>query len=163
MRKILLALTIALAAPAAAHAGTFNIGEDAGAVTIDIPDDWSPKEYEGGVEATSPNNTYVFVEATAMDDLSGAVKEGVEYLQKQGLTFDAASEKNVDGVKINGMDTVIKEWAGKDENGDASISLVAVVVDDKNAVLLMTWSDPEAEKKDQEAFMGIMNTLKKAE
>lgn len=163
MRHILLALTIALAAPAAAHAGSFTLGEDAGAVTIDIPDDWSPKEYEGGVEATSPNDTYVFVEATEMSDLAGTVQEGIEYLQKQGLTFDAATEKNVEGVKVNGMATVIKEWAGKDENGDASISLVAIVVDDKNAVLLMTWSDPESEKKDQDTFMGVVNSIKKAE
>ena len=161
VRHILLALTLAVAAPAVAFAGSFNIGEEGG-VTVEIPDDWSPNTYDGGVDANSPNGTYVFVEATEMTDLTATVDEGMKFFEEKGVELNKDSAKKQD-IQINGMPAFVIEWTGKDKEGDASIALAAIGIDEKNAVLVMTWSDPETEKKDQEAFMGIVNSIKKGE
>ncbi|MBV9219311.1 MAG: histidine kinase, partial [Methylobacteriaceae bacterium] len=57
MKKLLLTTALALALPGFAFAATYKIPDDAPVAAITIPDDWSSKPIDNGVDATSGDGT----------------------------------------------------------------------------------------------------------
>lgn len=145
MRKLLAAALIALTIPTAAYAKVFTLGDDAPVATIDVPDTWEPEEYANGVTGSSPDGMYMSAEVVNADDLEGAVTEGIQFLQGEGVTLDDSTMKS-GNVKMGAYDVVIREWHGKDKEGEAVITLGVVVMSETQMMLVMSWATPEIDK-----------------
>jgi beta-lactamase class A len=162
MKKLVFATFAALLLGSAAGAGEITFPSDAPVATLTIPDDWSPKETETGVDATSPDDA-VYLSADVADAKStdAVVKDALKYLQDQGVTVDAASAKQTEG-KLNGMPMFAVDWTGTDKDGPVSISLAAVTVSDANNLIFTYWGTKGDEDADQGTIGDILKSLKPA-
>lgn len=145
MRKFTVLALVALIIPSLAEAKVFNLGDDAPVASIDVPDTWNPEIYENGVSGTSPDDTYMFAQVVKADDLASAVTEGITYLQEQGVTLDDATMKSAN-VKMGALDVVMREWHGKDKEGEAVVTLGAVILNPDQMMLVVSWASPESDE-----------------
>lgn len=160
MKKLPLAVLLALALLTPAFAKTFKVpGEDSFA-SITIPDDWKSKEIDNGVESESPDSeVYFAVEATDAKGLEKTIEEAVEYLNEKGVTVDLKTQKQSEG-KVNGMDGIDITWNGKDKEGDAIISLTILAAKKEKMLLITYWASPEGTKKHDKELGAILQSIK---
>jgi hypothetical protein len=160
MKKLSLALLLALALLTPSYGKTFKIPEEKSFVSITIPDDWKSKEIDTGVESQSADDeVYFAVETTDAKGMDKSIEEAVKYLQEQGVTIDEKSMKQSEG-KINGMDGVDVTWSGKDKEGDAIISLTILAAKKDKVVLITYWASPDGTKKHSKELEAILNSIK---
>lgn len=160
MKKLSLALLIALALVTPSFAKTFKIPDEESFASITIPDDWKSKEIDKGVESQSADNeVYFAVEATDAKGLDKSIEEAVQYLHEQGVTVDEKSMKQSEG-KVNGMDGIDVTWNGKDKEGDAIISLTILTAKKDKALLITYWASPEGTTKHSKELGAILNSVK---
>jgi hypothetical protein len=162
MKKLSLALLLALALLTPSYGKTFKLPTEESIASITIPDDWKSKEIDDGVESQSADGeVYFYVEATDAKGLEKCIEEAVKYLQGQGVTVDEKSMKQSEG-KLNGMNVIELDWKGKDKEGDAEISLSVVEVTKDKALLLVYWASPEGTKKHIKTLGEIASSVKAA-
>ena len=160
MKKISLALLVALALLTPAIAKTFKVPDEGSFASITIPDDWKSKEIDNGVESQSADDeVYFAVEATDAKGMDKAIEEAVNYLKEQGVTVDEKTMKQSEG-KINGMDGVDVTWNGKDKEGDAIISLTILAAKKDKVLLITYWASPEGTKKHDKELGAILQSIK---
>jgi hypothetical protein len=160
MKKLPLAVLVALALLTPAFAKTFKVPDEGSFASITIPDDWKSKEIDKGVESQSADSeVYFAVEATDSKGMDKSIEEAVKFLQEQGVTVDEKTMKQSEG-KINGMDGVDVTWNGKDKEGDAIISLTILAVNKDKALLITYWASPEGTKKHAKEIGAILNSVK---
>ena len=160
--KIVAALSLALilAAPSIASAGTFPVPDENPIATVSIPDAWSPKPYDGGVEATSPDaGVYVAVEAVDAKDVGPATEDGINWFAKQGVEIDAKSIKTQD-AKINGMEAFDIEMLGTDKDGPTQVSMTLVKTNAADKFLMLYfWGSEAGEKANAAGLAAIGSSL----
>ncbi len=159
MFKWILALAIAASTPALSQAATFSVGEG-GKVSVDIPDNWSPQEYDGGVQAESEAGTYITVEGMKAADIGEAVKASIEDLAKQGLVINEGSQKQQEGLKINGMDCAAFAFDGTYQEKQSGVLMFFCASDADHAAVLTSWFDGDSDKTDDKAYQAILDSLK---
>lgn len=159
-RPALLALAAFAFLPSLAMAETFPVPADDPIATVTIPDGWSPKAYDGGVEATSDDGKiYVAIEQVAAEDVKSATEEGIKFFAKSGVAIDADSLKTRD-IKIGGLPAFDLAFTGKDKNGPANISLTLVGTNAKSKFLLLYyWGSPDGEQANATALQAIANSI----
>lgn len=163
MKRLIIAVTIAVSLCTAASAETYKLPTEEPVATITLPDDWANKEIDYGVESTSADEeTYLAVEVTTSKDVEQAIDEAAKFLGKSGVTVDEASEKRIP-FKVNGMDGYEVAWSGTDKDGAVSISLAILEVSKDNMLLITYWSTPAGDKSNAEALGGIINSVEKVE
>ncbi len=159
-RALLLAtFALCLAAPAA-NAGTFAVPDENPIATVSIPDNWEPKPYEGGVEATSADGAiYVAIEEVAAADVKSAIEEGMKFFIKSGVDVDGDSGKTRE-EKVNGLDAFDIVFTGKDKDGPTNISLTLVKTNAASKFLLLYyWGSPEGEKANLADLQKISDSI----
>ena len=160
--KIVAAISLALwlVAPSMASAGTFPIPDENPIATVSIPEAWSPKPYDGGVEATSPDgDVYVAVESVAAKDVGPATEDGIHWFTKQGVDIDAKSIKTQD-IKVNGMEAFDVEMLGKDKDGPTQVSMTLVKTNANDKFLMLYfWGSEAGEKANATALTAIASSL----
>ena len=160
MKKLSLALLLALALIAPAFAKTFNLPDEGSFALITIPDSWKSKEIDKGVESqSSDGEVYFAVEATDAKGVDKTIEEAIDFLKAQGVTIDPKSVKQSEG-KINGMDGVDITWSGKDKEGDAIISLTILAVTPNKVLLVTYWGSPAGTKNKAKELGDILNSTK---
>jgi hypothetical protein len=160
MKKLSLAVLLALALLAPSYGKTFKLPEEESFASITIPDDWKSKEIDSGVEAQSADDeVYFYVEAMDAKGMDKAIAEAVEYLSGQGVTVDEKSMKQTEG-KVNGMEGVDVTWSGKDKEGPAVISLTILAANKDKVLLITYWGSPEGTKKHDKVLGTILNSIK---
>jgi len=163
MKKLLLTTVLALGLPNLAFAATYKLPDEAPVATVTIPDAWSSKAIDNGVDATSDDGTvYVAIEVTAGKDVKDATVEAIKFLAKNGVTIDETTAKQSDG-KINGMDGAEIAWTGKDKDGPTNVSLSFIAVSDDKLLLLTYWASPDGEKKNAKELGAILQSIVKAQ
>jgi hypothetical protein len=162
MKTIVLAAAAALLMSTTVHAAELSFPSDDPVATMTIPDDWSPKETDTGIDATSPDDAvYLSVDVADAGDTDATVKAAIKYLMDQGVTVDEKSAKQDQGT-LNNMPLFTIEWRGNDKDGPVTIGLAAVTVAaDKNLVFTY-WGTKGAEDQDQAKITEIMRSLKPA-
>lgn len=161
MKRLALAALIALLTPGVASAVTYKLPDDAPAAIITLPDGWTNKEIDYGVESTSTDEeTYLAVEVTGTKEVDQAIDEAAKFLGKSGVTVDEASEKRIP-FKVNGMDGFEVAWKGTDKDGPVSISLAIIEVSAEKMLLLTYWSTPAGDKSNAEELGEIINSVQK--
>ena len=154
------AVALLLLTPAFAFAKTFPVPADDPVATVTIPDSWEPKDYDGGVEATSADGkVYIAVEMVEADELKKATEEGIEFLQKQGVVLDADSMKTRD-TKEAGSDAFEMTFSGKDKEGPTMVMLELVKTNAaKKFLMIYFWGAPEEAAKNAGELEKIGNSL----
>jgi hypothetical protein len=144
----------------AANAKTFPVPDDNPIATVNVPDDWGPNAYDGGVEGTSPDSkVYVAVEEVAADDVKSAVEEGIGFFLKSGVEIDPKTQKSRD-IKINGLTAYDISFSGKDKDGPAEVSLTLVETNAKAKFLLLYyWGSADGEKANAPALKTISDSI----
>lgn len=160
MKKLSLALLLALALITPAFAKTFNLPDEGSFASITIPDSWKSKEIDKGVESqSSDGEVYFAVEATDAKGMDKTIEEAIDFLQKQGVTIDANSAKQSEG-KINGIEGVDLTWSGKDKDGDAIIALTILAVTPNKVLLITYWGSPAGTKNKAKEIGDILGSVK---
>lgn len=145
--------------PGLADAKTVKLTGARPVATVTIPDSWNPDEYDGGVEAQSPDDeVYVAVEMSSLKGLENATMEAIKFFHKQGVTLNGDPVQSEH--KLNGMDVVDLAWNGRDKDGEAEISLSFVIVSETRVLLLYYWGSPAGGAKHRKTLTGILNSIK---
>ncbi len=124
MKKTLMIAAAFAVMPFIAHAETLVFPSDAPIASVTIPDAWSPKETVSGIEAKSPDSAIYFSIDVATDkDMDKVIDEAVKFLTDNGVTIDAATQKDSGDVEINGMNFGSIEFDGTDADGPVEVSI----------------------------------------
>lgn len=158
MRKLITVALMALTIPSLAHAKVFTLGDDAPVATIDVPDTWEPETYANGVTGSSPDGMYMSAEVVNAADLEGAVTEGIQFFQGEGVTLDDSTMKS-GNVKMANYEVVMREWHGKDKEGEAVITLGVVVLSETQMMLVMSWAAPDVDKLNGPDMQKMLETV----
>ena len=144
----------------AAFAKTFPVPSEDPVATVTIPESWEPKDYDGGVEATSPDGkVYIAAEVVQADEIKQAVKEGIEWYDKQGVEIDPDSMKTKEG-KEAGADSFELTFTGKDKDGPTAISMELVKTNmAKKYLMLYFWGAPADAAKNGDELKKIGESL----
>jgi len=164
MKKLLLTTVLALGLPSFAFAASYKLPDgDAPIATVTIPDAWSSKAIDNGVDATSDDGSvYVAIEVTNGKDLKDATAEAAKFLASNGVSIDETTAKQTEG-KINGLDGVEIAWSGKDKDGPTNVSLSFIAVTSDKLLLLTYWATPDGEKKNAKELGDILSSINKAQ
>lgn len=149
VKKILL-LIVAAGFLNGAFGKEFKLPEEENAfASVEIPGSWKSEAYEKGVEAVSKDGeVYLAVEATGGDSLDKSIGDAMAYLKKQGVTVDDEHSETTE-AKLNGMDIVRTNWAGKDEQGDCRVTLSIVAVGEGKGLLVIYWASPKGDESEE--------------
>ncbi|HEY0368329.1 MAG TPA: hypothetical protein VGC85_01915 [Chthoniobacterales bacterium] len=162
MKKLALLFVLATALAMAAEVKTVKLPSEAfGVASIDIPDAWDvDEELDNGVSLTNADGS-VYVSAVAVGNELGMDAE-LEYvvqdLKEHGVVLDDKSRKDRK-LKINGLDADELTFQGKDDDGDASVTVSFVPVKNK-FVVITYWVSTNEQKEHQAEITQLMNTLK---
>jgi len=153
-------VALILLTPAAAFAKTFPVPAEDPVATVTIPDGWEPKDYDGGVEATSPDGkVYIAAEMVEADEVKQATKEGIEWFDKQGVEIDPDSMKTKD-AKEAGADAFELSFTGKDKDGPTAIVIELVKTNmAKKFLMLYFWGAPADAAKNGDELQKISDSL----
>ncbi|WP_439573456.1 hypothetical protein [Phreatobacter sp.] len=145
--------------PVAASAATYQLGSPPFA-EITLPDAWSPKVSERGVEATTDDDEiYVAVRPAGVASTEDAVKQTLSYLIEQGVKIDASTQRQQEG-QIRGMPVVTLAYSGKDEDDeDIEISVSVIVVNPSATIVLTYWGSKEGERTYGAELAAILQSL----
>jgi hypothetical protein len=163
MKRLLIAALAALSFTGLAQAGEMSFPSDAPIASVTFPDSWSADETETGVQATSPEDA-IYLSADIADGKSvdGAVEDAIKFLTDNGVVINGDSAKRQD-TEVNGMPISLIDWTGKDKDGDASIGLAAVVLDEKHILVLTYWGTKGDEDKYDNDVASIIHSIRKAD
>jgi hypothetical protein len=147
--------------PFLAHAGTLVFPSDAPIASVTIPDAWGPKETISGIEAKSPDGAIYFSIDVATDkDTDKVIDEAVKFLTDNGVTIDAATQRDSGDVEINGMNFGSIEFDGKDADGPVEVSL-GFASPTEGKMLVVTYWGTKATQDAHGADLGeILKSLK---
>ena len=153
-------VALILLTPAAAFAKTFPVPAEDPVATVTIPDGWEPKDYDGGVEATSPDGAvYVAVEEVLANDVGSTAEEGVKFFAKQGVEIDEKSLKTQD-IKINGLPAFDMTMSGTDKNGPTEVGMTLVGTNAEGKFLMIYyWGSEEGQKANLPDLKAIADSL----
>ena len=164
MRNLLAIAALTLTLPFAASAADFQLGEGKPLASITVPDNWSPEEFENGVQGESADGVYFFAKVVEASDGAKAVEDSLKFLEEQGVTITEATSAPKDGETrtVNGLEFGVFDWKGKDKEGDTAIQLVAynMVKENGHFVILTTWAPPEVKPNELESYVAILNSVK---
>lgn len=160
MSRIAVAAALLVFVPSLALAKTFPIPADEPVATVSIPDNWEPKDYDGGVEATSADGkVYIAAEMVEADAVEKATSEGVEFFSKQGVEIDPNSMKTHSG-KEAGADSFEITFTGKDKDGPTAVSMELVGTNaPKKFLMLYFWGAPADAAANADELKKISDSL----
>ncbi len=161
MKSILLALVAIAGLSHVLLAKEFAIpnAED-GYASVEIPKNWETEPYDKGVEAVSEDGeVYLAVEAVGGESLDKSIDEAMAYLKKQGVTVDDDTAETEES-KLNDMDVVYTNWAGKDKEGPCRVALSIVAVAEGKGLMIIYWASPEGGEKNMPVINEIANSIK---
>ncbi|KQO79018.1 hypothetical protein [Rhizobium sp. Leaf262] len=160
MKRTILAATIVLA-PFFAQAETLKFPSEAPIASVKIPDDWSPKETESGIDATSPDSAIYFSIDVANDKtMDKVIDDAIKFLTDNGVEIDANSKSDSGDVDINGMKFGSIEFDGKDEDGPVDVSLGFASPRDGKMLVVTYWGTKATQYAHHSELVGILQSLK---
>jgi hypothetical protein len=146
----------------AAQAGVIRFPENRPAVSINIPDSWTPETLPKGVMAESPDGvaTLIFEFAKSEKDLDGIIDENVDWLIKEHGVRIVASSKQEDKGSAGGIASDVLFYdATHKEYGPARVGFMFTPV--KSGVLVTTfWVSKDGASKNMGAINRILSTVR---
>lgn len=161
MKKLLLASVMVLAMPLAAWSATLEFPSDDPVASIEIPDSWTPKETETGVDAASDDGAIYFsVDVADQASSDQIINTAIDFLGQNGVKIDPATLKESPEVEINGMKVSTLDYQGTDKDGPVDVSLgFAAPAGDK--ILVFTyWGLKETQDAHSDEVVKILASMK---
>ena len=147
--------------PITGFSKTFDLPDANPAATVYLPGNWKPSEVEKGVEATSPDGeTYVAIETATAKSMETLIDKDIAFLTKQGVVIDRTTQQTHD-TRVNGIQTSMLHWTGKDKDGPTAVTLGIFGVTDNLIVLLTAWSSPAGDKANGGELTKIVEGIKR--
>ncbi|HEY1942255.1 MAG TPA: hypothetical protein VGH40_09040 [Roseiarcus sp.] len=160
MRSVVFAAFALGLCASAAGAATFPVPDEDPIATVNIPDSWEPKAYDGGVEATSKDGAvYIAAEQVKAEDIKSAIEEGIKFFVKSGVDINVDSQKQTE-TKINGLNAFDLSFSGKDKDGPTNVSLTLVKTNAAGKVLMLYyWGSADGEKANASELEKISDSI----
>ena len=161
MKTLLTILAIAFLGTLPLDAKTFKLpNDDFTIASIDMPDSWSPKEVENGVEGQSGDDAvYMSVVAVGSEKgMNAEIDEIFEMIKSHKVVLDDSTKKE-NKFKVGTFDATELLFQGKDDDGPCAISITFVPIKDK-LVIVTYWVTTAKEKEHQAEVGKIVNSLK---
>lgn len=161
MKTLLTLLAIAFLGTLPLDAKTFKLpNDDFTIASIDMPDSWSPKEVENGVEGQSADDAvYMSVVAVGSEKgMNSEIDDIFEMIKSHKVELDDSTKKE-NKFKVGTFDATELLFQGKDADGPCAISITFVPIKDK-LVIVTYWVTTAKEKEHQAEVGKIVNSLK---
>ena len=161
MKKTFILAAAFVVAPFFAHAATLTFPSDAPVASVTIPDAWAPKETISGIEAKSPDSAIYFSIDVATDkDMDKVIDEAVKFLTDNGVTIDAATQRDSGDIEINGMNFGSIEFDGKDVDGAVEVSLGFASPSEGKMLVVTYWGTKATQDAHSQDLVEILKSLK---
>src|SRR3954469_7172217 len=150
MKTLLALITVAVLTAIPAQAKTFKLPNEGFAIaSVDMPDNWKPKEVDTGVEGQSPDDAvYMSIVAVGSEKGMNAELDDVfEMLKTHNVVLDDSSKKE-NKFKVGSFDATELLFQGKDADGPAGVSIVFVPIKDK-MIIMTYWVTTAKEQEHQ--------------
>lgn len=143
-----------------AVAGTFEVPNEAPALTVTVPDNWRPNHSEDGVDAASPDNSVFFSIATfAAGDCAAARDDAVKFLTRNGMTIDLPSA-TVSAWRLAGVQTTQTLYSAE-EDGKAKQVMITVAPLSANLCLqLAQWGVQKGFQRNAGGLKKIFDSIR---
>ena len=159
MLKVVLALLLVGALPAAALAKSVTLSSDVPVATLTIPDAWDTTVSDGDAESLSPDKTlYLSGEIVASEDLKAAGQEVAHTLADQKIQLDPKTQKAVP-LNVAGMPGAAISWDASDADGPTQVHMVVLKAKPGQQVVLLRWGDADAEKAHAAEIEAIVKSI----
>ena len=143
-----------------ADAKAFKLGDDAGVAWISIPDQWEPKKIEDGVEGTSPDKeTYVAAEVIEANDIEGALKEELQFFDKEKIKLKEGTQKEKK-MEFSGLPAYDISWDATDADGPTHVSATLIKISDSKMLMVTYWGTEAGEKSNIKELQEISQSVK---
>ena len=161
MKRVSLLAALLAIIPFFAQAATLEFPSEAPIAAVTIPDTWNPKETISGIEATSPDSAIYFSIDVATDkSMDKVIEDAVNFLTENGVTLDAATQRDSGDVEINGMTFGSIEFDGTDSDGAVEISLGFASPAEGKMLVVTYWGTKATQDAHQTDLVGILTSLK---
>ncbi len=160
MRRLLLAIGLTLAMAGMAQAEVFKIPEEKAAISIDVPDGWSPNLSDDTIDLTSPDRTIFFWITVEKEADAAAVKaEAMKAIVRNGMKIDQASVKESAGP-FAGLESTESVYSATDNGQPRLVKIRATKLADNRFIQLAQWGPPAAFDKHAATLTKIFGSVK---
>jgi hypothetical protein len=165
MKHILLVSTLLLSLfSGLANAGTIKLPEDKPAVSVNVPDAWSPEEDDdGGILAESPDNvTTIYFEIVATEkEMDAAIESSVEWLMEDHkVKVDEATKADAE-FEVGERKFHRISWEGTHpEHGPAVVGFIFTEVGQGKVLTMTYWINKKDAEKSLETLGEIFASVK---
>jgi hypothetical protein len=159
-KTFMIASALVVAFPLFAQAATLKFPSDAPVATVTIPDSWGPKETDSGIDATSDDSAvYLSIDVADAKTTDKVVSDAIDFLSKNGVTLDPATQKDEGENTINGMKMSILGWQGTDKDGPVDIELAFLAPNPDKLLVLTYWGSKDSDSKHDKELTAILSSL----
>lgn len=168
MKKLVLTATLLLTALSTlATADTIKLPEDKPAVSVSVPEDWSPeKDDDGNVLAESPDNvsTLYFEIVADEKEMDAAVESSVKWLMEDHEVKVNAATKAEQEFEQEGRKWHRISWDGESKEwGPAVVGFLFTEVGQGKVLTITYWISKKDTEKSLESLGKILASVKSIE
>jgi hypothetical protein len=158
----MLAVTACLACTVPARAEVVTIKDETPTVTVDVPEAFTSKQIERGIQANTPDGAvYVWFETYAPDELDALVKEHEAYWAQNGVDLGDQKDKvtkEFGGKTVMATDFKSATWKGKPTV--VRYLFIDAALPSKKLILMSVWASPEGDQAHDADVGKLISSLK---
>lgn len=159
MKKLVLAVALAIGFAAPALAKNLAVPSDDPAVTLSIPNSWTMKEIDFGYSAVSPDKDVAFyIEYAAGKRVKAMTDLNKEWLKDNDIKPIGDPEEIE--ADFNGVKGQILKFKAKDENGPTNVNFGFIPAGKDRVIMLTLWASDEEQAEHKAEIEGILNSIK---
>jgi hypothetical protein len=159
MRRLLLAFGLVAMADIA-QAEIFKIPEEKAAISIDVPDGWSPNLSDDTIDMTSPDRAIFFWLTVEKEADAAAVKaEALKAIIRNGMKIDQATVKEA-ASPFAGLDSTEWVYSATDNGQPRLVKIRATRLADNRFIQLAQWGPPAGFDKHAATLAKIFGSVK---
>lgn len=159
--SILLAAAVALSFPMIAQAKTLKFPSEAPIASVSIPNSWSPKETETGVDGTSDDGAIYFsIDVASEANMDKIIDVAFDFLTSNGVTVDDKTKKESPEQDVNGMKLSSIDYQGTDKDGPVDVSIGFASPREGKLLIITYWGSKDTEVAHAKEVVDIVNSMK---
>jgi hypothetical protein len=160
MKSILMALVLAAFGAGTCQAGEVRIPSEVPVAAITIPDGWTAKEDDGGLDVSSPSDeVYLGIEIAETKEAAATVEEWKQWIAGEGVKLDPATEKPSQGT-IGGRSYSAIDMSGTDKDGPVDVFFAMLDIDPSHKVVMTYWATRDEQAKYLPAVKTMLRSIR---
>lgn len=160
MKKILLLLAALALTTFSATAKEYKLPKENPVFSLKFPDSWQVTYEDESVDGVSEDEgVEIYAQTDNAETIEDSVKESLEWLVGEGVKINPETEKKTDGDH-NGMKMGTIGWKGTDNDGDCTVTLIFLQVDEETTMTLIYWATEAKVKKNEKEILAVLDSMK---